>query len=125
MSTKKCRLCKRIKSVDSFYKRTSYPDGRSNECKICINEYNRAYREKRKKDEVPKKREPVSELRLNPTKPEQFCDMWDYLASAGYDVQGDIHFQFCERYGLTYNPIKVEVKNRVSYQDCLKLKDPN
>lgn len=126
MSTKVCRLCGKEKSIDSFYRRRAYTDGYAKECKICINIYNREYRNKRREEQKPvKKKERPPSIRLNATRPEDYCEMWDFLASCGYDVQGNVHLQFCLKYGLTPDTKLLSIKKRLSYTDCLKLKDPN
>jgi hypothetical protein len=42
---KKCSKCKQVLEDSSFKKNASKPDGLSTECKPCVSEYNRRYRE--------------------------------------------------------------------------------
>jgi hypothetical protein len=128
MKTKVCRVCKREKSVESFYKRTSYPDGLANECRICINVYAREYRKRKKQEQQEpedKVRKSPPAIRLSATRPDDYCEMWEFLSSIGYDVNGNVHLQFCNKYGLTPDPIPLKIKKRLTYQDCQNRKDPN
>lgn len=51
---KKCRLCKKEKSLDEFYKRKSSKDGYRNECKECLKQKEKD-RRNRNKEENKKK----------------------------------------------------------------------
>lgn len=42
---KKCRFCKEVKCILDFYRNKGYPDGRSHQCKVCQNAYNKKYAE--------------------------------------------------------------------------------
>jgi len=44
---KKCSKCKMLLDLDKFKKNASKKDGLSSECKPCVSEYNKAYREKK------------------------------------------------------------------------------
>lgn len=57
---KKCRICEKIKSIDNFHKKKSTKDGHRNECKECVKDIQKKYKEvsgfKDKQKEYDKKR---------------------------------------------------------------------
>ena len=123
METKVCRICNRTKSIDSFHKSKAYASGRKSECKICSQQYIKQYRVTHGKTE-PKEQRNMN-LRLTATRPEDYCDMYKFLTGIGYDVHGDVHLQFCEKYGFTYTPRASLSKNKTSVEDCSKMKNPS
>lgn len=44
MDTKRCYVCKQVKSIDSFVRNRTKRDGYKDECKACTNAYRKAYR---------------------------------------------------------------------------------
>jgi len=46
METKVCKLCNTVKSIDSFPFRKKGVDVRRNECRECLSDYGKRYREK-------------------------------------------------------------------------------
>lgn len=118
MDTKVCKRCGKVKKLESFYRNKNYPDGRTIYCKICQSEATKKSYEKTK-DHLK-----VFPLRLTNTYLEDYCKMWDFLTQCGYDVQGDIHEQFCEKYNLTKRKKrKSKDENRFTIDQCIK-KDP-
>lgn len=57
---KKCRICNKIKSIDDFHKKKGTSDGYRNECKECVKDIQKKYKEapgfKEKQAEYDKKR---------------------------------------------------------------------
>ena len=57
---KKCRICNKIKSIDDFHKKKGTSDGHRNECKECVKDIQKKYKEapgfKEKQAEYDKKR---------------------------------------------------------------------
>jgi len=57
---KKCRICEKIKSIDNFHKKKGSPDGVRNECKECVKDIQKKYKEapgfKEKQKEYDKSR---------------------------------------------------------------------
>lgn len=57
---KTCRLCNKIKSIDEFHLKKGTPDGHRNECKECVKDIQKKYKEapgfKEKQKEYDKKR---------------------------------------------------------------------
>ena len=60
MLYKKCRVCEKIKKIDDFHKKKSSKDGHRNECKECVKNIQKKYKEapgfKEKRVEYDKKR---------------------------------------------------------------------
>lgn len=115
---KKCRICGREKKEDSFYKNKNYPDGLDTWCKICKSEYAKARNRNKEKLPVDKDR-----LIFTGMCKSDWCKMYQFLLSLGYDVKNDIHEQFSKRHGLPYK--KRPRKNYItfSYEDCLDTPD--
>jgi hypothetical protein len=65
MLYKKCRVCENIKELDEFHKKKGSPDGHRNECKECVKDIQKKYKEapgfKEKQKEYDKNR--YSEIR--------------------------------------------------------------
>jgi len=47
---KKCRICGKLKFVEDFHKKKGTPDGHRNECKECVKDIQKKYKEKYKED---------------------------------------------------------------------------
>ena len=103
MEEKKCYACGRLKSLKSFYKLQKSKDGHMARCKICTNSYNVNQRKKKKVvDELEKYS--GHNLKFGIPKKEDYCFMYMIMDRLNYDIHSDISLQFCERYGLTYQP---------------------
>ena len=53
MQEKICKKCNELKLIDCFSKQVTNKDGYKNICKLCINEYNKKYRD----NDITKERE--------------------------------------------------------------------
>ena len=73
MQEKTCRICKELKNISHFHKKKDTKDGHRNECKECVKEIQKKYKEKpdfkEKRKKYDKKRyEQNKELRLKQKK---------------------------------------------------------
>lgn len=111
MEVKVCRACNKTKSVDSFYKNGR--GGKVARCKQCISEGRFiALRAK----EPPKF---TAHIRLSKTDKEDYVKTYELLEKMGYDLNGDIHLQFCERYDLEPRNPRQSFNFYFSAEDCL------
>ena len=76
--------------------------------------YARNYRMKRKEEPVL----PVPNLRLSTTKKSDYCAMYEFLEKIGYDLNRNIHEQFCEKYGLIPKKKRKGSPNSYFPSDC-------
>ena len=97
--------------MDSFHSNIRMKDGRANVCKICVSEYN-------KQNKKEKKKETISvDLRTGKLHKGEYCDFWKFLAGIGYNINEDIHEQFCAKYNLPTKP-KPQYKIEWCKADC-------
>jgi hypothetical protein len=112
MATKKCNVCGKEKSVDSFHKCSTCKFGRQGTCKIC-----KSQKDKMKRG-TDNPREKLQFPRMYPTTIDDYREMFLFLKDCGYDPTKNIHEQFCLRYGLTPKERNEKDVGRFSYQDC-------
>ena len=118
MEEKKCYVCGRTKSLKSFYKLKNSKDGHMPRCKICANQYNRLYRQK-KNNYDDKDKKLGYHLKFSIPKKEDYCFMYMIMQKLNYDLDVDVSLQFCERHGLTYQPRKSPKEtNRFTKDEC-------
>jgi hypothetical protein len=124
---KKCCKCKTIKNVDEFYNNKAMSDGKQFVCIDCnkIQQKHYAKIRKEKNTEAPKKKNLTSsEMNLLGLKKDDFCEMYSALSKLGYNLELDIHTQFCEKWGLKVSKSPRKGKeNTYTYQDCIKKPD--
>lgn len=117
---KKCTRCNVEKEVTSFYAKRNGKDGLQAHCKICSYEMTKQSNEKRRLKDTERKSKPDGKfLTLSGIKQDDYCQMYSFLSKMGYNIEMDIHSQFCEKWGLKVSkrPRKGP-ENHWSYQDC-------
>jgi hypothetical protein len=118
---KLCSNCKEIKDETFFYKnKNNKKDGLQGTCKRCSYlKTKESIKKKRLLDGEPKRKQDGKFLTLSGIKQEDYCTMYDFLSKIGFNVSGDIHLQFCEKWGLkvSKSPRK-GVENKWTYKDC-------
>lgn len=113
METKECKACLVKKTLDKFHKCQNCIQGTVNICKFCKSkgltipkdyvkpEFNRKWS---KRDEM--------DFRLNGVSQEDFRVMYEFLKGFGYDVEGDIHQQFLDKWNpVSKKPMKYKERN--------------
>jgi hypothetical protein len=107
---KQCSKCKKNKELTSFHNNKRMKDGKCPVCKICVSlgEKTRRLKPKEKLD---------IDLRGGVLTKGEYCMMWNFLSSMGYNITENIHEQFCEKYNL---PTKVKPASKVKFcfSDC-------
>lgn len=114
MEKKICKTCGIEKSIDSFPKNTSMKSGRSNKCKICHNLNIKIDRSK-KNSGYERVRDHLS---MHFVTKEDWCKMYKFIKMIGYDLEKDIHKQFCEKYGLPEKKRPPQSNLLYQYSDC-------
>lgn len=90
-----CPACQREKEVKYFYKNNQNYNGYQPRCKIC--------QQTKKRINPNRPDKPMSSVRalcLSRIDKNDFIDAYDFLKKSGYDLERNIHIQFCEKYGL-------------------------
>ena len=109
-----CKACGIEKPVTEYHKNPKMKTGRANVCKKCvalgvrITDPNKASVETQLKWE--KLREDKS--RLSPAKPEDYQVLYEFLTIMGYDVNGDVHQQFLDKWNPGVKGRKMKYKKR-------------
>jgi hypothetical protein len=119
---KKCTRCNVEKEVTSFYAKRNCKDGLQAHCKICSYEMTKQSNEKRRLKDTERKSKPDGKfLTLSGIKQDDYCQMYSFLSKMGYNIEMDIHSQFCEKWGINVSkrPRKGP-ENHWSYEDCQK-----
>lgn len=95
--TKLCKVCGKTKKLSQFYKDHKMSKGRMSRCKICFNAGKTIY-----KIVNPRTTGFSSPLDLYLRFPceSDYRKMYELLSNLGYNVCGDIHKQFCDKYNL-------------------------
>ena len=84
---KYCKSCTDLLPIDKYYPMPKNKVGFNVRCKVC---------EMKKRRDKYEARKPV------------WLTREDLLSSMGYDVNGDIHLQFCNRYNLPYKEKEID-----------------
>ena len=84
---KYCKSCTDLLPIDKYYPMPRNKVGFNVRCKAC---------EMKKRRDKYEARKPV------------WLTREDLLSSMGYDVNGDIHLQFCNRYNLPYKEKEID-----------------
>lgn len=127
METRICKICKREKTINHYYKQPTGKGGYSGKCKICYLEYKRQWLLGKGEPAVDKPSNEYSKspfLRLGVTEKEDYCMTYEFLEKIGYDPNGDIALQFANKWGLKYKKRDKKSINQYTYDDCNK-KTPN
>lgn len=114
MNMRECTFCQENKELSAFTKNNLTKDGYLNICKSCFNIRAAKYREKRKRTAPTE----LSGLKLNGTSIKDWCEMYLFFEKIGYDLEKNIHEQFCEKKNL--QPKKRLRENVIlfSVQEC-------
>lgn len=90
---KLCKVCGNYKDIKYFWSKKDDGSIVMDKCRICTNKLRRL---KRKSEG-----EHRSYLALTGVRDIDFIETFQFLKSIGYDLEKDIHLQFCEKYNLT------------------------
>ena len=107
VETKICCSCKKKKSIKSFYK--SNVKSIMNRCKICNQQGKMCINETQSR--LKHKKEDGPQL-FNVSK-NDWIKTFLFLQSIGYDLEKDIHLQFCEKHN--FEPNKRGFENSIIY----------
>ncbi len=122
-----CKQCGLEKKLTSFYKNRNNKDGLQSSCKICANHNVKYYRHLRRENEELQDKFDGKTLSMIGAVKSDYCEMYSFLSKIGYNVEEDIHLQFCEKWGITtpkQRKGRGSKKNRYSYKDCQQEKTP-
>ena len=103
MEKKICKTCEKEKSLESFYSCKNCITGRQGSCKMCVFQGRTAKKKEEGKIHPFNKefrRSDESYYNMAGTTKKDYDDMYDILAKIGYDVWGDVHQQFLDKYNL-------------------------
>lgn len=114
LKTKICCGCGKEKDIKHFYKNALLPTGYEKRCKICKNS-----RVKCKKGVGNKRGRPQlkNQPQLWNVRKKDWVDTYEFLKSIGYDLNKNIHEQFCEKHNLPTRKRMKEKSLQYSPQD--------
>jgi hypothetical protein len=114
MENKICKACLKDKPIKEFYKTTAILDGYMNTCKKCKKEGRKIYREypTPSKFNIEYAKSEESYGRLSPASPDDYRLLYDFLSSMGYDVNGDVHQQFLDKWNPKVKGKQMKYKKR-------------
>jgi hypothetical protein len=104
VETKVCKCCNIERHITFFWRIVG--EKRQSRCKVCFK--NKVFIQPRllpedkieKKSKYNKSHDEI--FRLEAPNAEDYKFTYKFLESCGYDITGDIHKQFCEKYNLKY-----------------------
>lgn len=109
-----CYKCKIEKPLNHFGRVAKNKDGHSGWCKECYSEYHKEWFKKSDRcNEDP-------QYILNGTNKEDYIRMYEIMEELGYNPDGDISKQFCDKYGLKYRHRRKKDLNAFTYQELKK-----
>jgi len=117
MNMKECTYCQEKKDLSAFTKNNLTRDGYLNVCKSCNNIRAAKYREKGQ-GAAPTELSGWSGLKMNGTTIKDWCGMYLFLEKIGYDLEKNIHEQFCEKNNLKQKKRRRENVIHYSVQEC-------
>lgn len=94
LETKVCKACNIEKNIKHFHRQTAVSSGYMARCKKCKLDGKIIPKEKKEKKEI-------RPLTLAAPQIEDYIEMYKLMETIGYSLNGDIHEQFCKKYGLT------------------------
>ena len=107
LETKVCKACGIEKDLNQYHKTKGVGDGYTARCKKCKMDGLLIPKEKKEKQEY-------KPLTLAAPSIEDYTEMYLTLKKMGYDLNRDLHIQFCEKYGLSPNNPKQKFKHHIS-----------
>ena len=110
LETKVCKACNIEKDIKNFHRQAAVSDGYMARCKKCKLDGILIPKEKKEKIEF-------RPLTLAAPSKEDYIEMYLTLKKMKYDLNKDLHIQFCERYGLKPNSPKQIFKSHISQKD--------
>lgn len=118
---KECKACGKMKDFSQFHKNKFVECGYEGRCKLCKLQGKLIPKNKPKYQKNPRhKQEWADYFRLILTKIEDYSEMYKFFDQIGYDVKGDIHEQFCQKYGLKTTIRKPKNQNQYSKEEILE-----
>lgn len=100
MGNKVCCACEKEKPMTEYYKNKNVLSGYSNKCKMCHIHGNLC----RKKGKSSNRKTLIKKREVGPSlfnvKKEDWIETYKFLESIGYDLNKNIHEQFCIKHGL-------------------------
>ena len=117
--TKICKKCGIDKPLNEYHRGKAFTDGLNSKCSVCVNEYNSIRNKEKRK--LTKKDFTNAFFRLSNTPKKDYCSMFEFMSVIGYDLNKDIHKQFCIKYNLPYTKREVKSKNKYTHTDCIKI----
>jgi hypothetical protein len=116
---KRCEACEVIKPINQFYRNRALIDGYERRCKNChnnrikINKNEPKYEKKK-----PYQQEWKNYFNIVGVTKNDYHDMYIFLRGIGYDLNQNIHEQFCKKWNITYVPQEKEFNYHFSPKDC-------
>lgn len=105
-----------LKPLKDYHKQKVSKDGHNNKCAMCVNDYNKV------KNRIKEKPRPDGSLRsmviVHPSRYD-YLMMYKAMEQMGYDLEKDIHLQFCEKYNLPPKQRQIKNKNKWSYKELI------
>jgi hypothetical protein len=111
---KVCKACDVEKPVTDYHKNPKMKSGRANTCKRCVALGKRITDPNRATVEMQLKWERLREdkSRLSPANPDDYRVLYEFLSIMGYDVNGDVHQQFLDKWNATSKKKPMKYKRR-------------
>ncbi len=116
MEVRICKACHKEKSIKQFYRNNQSKDGYEGKCKQCKINRVRIYEKKPRKTLYFGDWNDYFRL-VNPTL-QDYCLTYTFLENLGFNLEKDIHTQFCEKYNLQRTDRKKKDENKYFHFDC-------
>jgi hypothetical protein len=112
-----CNSCEVEKDITSFYKCKDCRDGVSKVCKMCRVQGKKSTKSDRTIHpfNIKFRQNEESFYNMAGTTPKDYQQMWEILSLMNYNLEGDIHLQFINKWNQTLlKPMKYKKKNYIT-----------
>jgi hypothetical protein len=116
MEQKICKTCEVSKPLNQYYSCKNCNGGLQGSCKMCI--LNKRVAKKRAEGKIHPfnkefRKSEDAHFSMAGCTPRDYRDMWEILSLMGYDVWGDVHQQFLDKFNLyEKKPMKYQKRKR-------------
>jgi len=121
ITEKVCTACGKLKSIKNFYRNALLKTGFEPRCKICKNNN---IKSKKVSDTSPRRNKWNTKwedfFKMSGVRKQDYSEMYRFFKELNYNIDEDIHRQFCERHGLKPKEIRKGKINAWSLEEIRK-----
>jgi len=103
MDKKICKACDTEKPIKQFYRNSVFKDGYDSRCKLCKSQNKKIYKAQGDwKKPKPYQQKWEEQFNIKAATKTDYLLMYEFMKKIGYDIDQDVHQQFCDKFKLKY-----------------------